>query len=65
MFSFIHQKFCYENQKFNFPAKICEIRKKFQVTKFFILIRSTTLSQPFFYFLRPIEPQVNGIPFFI
>ena len=28
IFSFNHQKQFYENQKFNFPAKIYEIRKK-------------------------------------
>ena len=28
IFSFIQQKLFYENQKFNFPAKIYEIRKK-------------------------------------
>ena len=36
IFSFIHQKRFYGNQKFNFLDKIYEIRKKFEKTKLFI-----------------------------
>ena len=48
IFSFIHQKGFYENKKFNFPAKLYEVRKKCQKTKLFILQRSTTLVSTIF-----------------
>ena len=42
-FSFIYIKIFSKNQKFNFPAKIYEIRKKFKEMKFFISKRSTIM----------------------